>query len=216
MAYSRYGCEGAKDRRTRFQRAGQVVPAPEGRPTDAGAAGDSPAPLAADGDAPRAAVERAESLGLGDLDDRAVIEVSRPRLGDGAQPTYRGAPRMCESHRLTCSPRSRRPGRSPRTPSQRLQDAPGIDRHGPRLLVGVDEVEHQRLDVAVEDEPDHLALAVHHRAARVAADDVGRGDEVERRLQVELVLPAPASASAGRTARCCRAPRRARTRRRSW
>ena len=52
----------------------------------------------------------------------------------------------------------------------------------------VDEVQHQRLDVAVEDQADHLGVAVDHRAAGVAADDVGRADEVERRLQVELVL----------------------------
>ncbi len=35
----------------------------------------------------------------------------------------------------------------------------------------------------VEDDPNDLALAVDHRAARVAADDVGRGDEVERRRE---------------------------------
>ena len=62
------------------------------------------------------------------------------------------------------------------------------DRHGPGLLLGVDEVQHQRLDVAVEDQADHLGVLVDHRAARVAADDVGRADEVERRLQVSLSL----------------------------
>ena len=58
-----------------FQRAGQVVPAPEGRPTDAGAAGDAGLPLPLT-ETHRGLLERAESLGLGDLDNSAIIEVS--------------------------------------------------------------------------------------------------------------------------------------------
>ena len=45
-------------------------------------------------------------------------------------------------------------------------------------------VPRQRLQVAVEDDADELVGAVHHRAAGVAADDVGGEDEVERRLVV--------------------------------
>ena len=63
-----------------------------------------------------------------------------------------------------------------------------MDRDRPRHLVGVDEIEHERLDVAVEDDAHHLARSVDDRAARVAADDVGRADEIERRVGVELVL----------------------------
>ena len=48
--------------------------------------------------------------------------------------------------------------------------------------VVVAEVEDQRLDVAVEDQADDLVVAVDDRAARVAADDVGGRDEVERRV----------------------------------
>ena len=55
---------------------------------------------------------------------------------------------------------------------------------GPGFLIGVNEVEHQRLDVAVEDDAALFARLVHHRAAAVAADDVGRADEVERRILV--------------------------------
>ena len=61
-----------------------------------------------------------------------------------------------------------------------------MDRDGPRLLVAVDEIEHQRLDVAVEDDPDELALAIHHRAAGISADDIRGGDEVERGREIDL------------------------------
>ena len=33
-----------------------------------------------------------------------------------------------------------------------------MHRHGARLLVGVDEIQRQRLDVAVEDDADELAV----------------------------------------------------------
>src|SRR5262245_58506102 len=44
--------------------------------------------------------------------------------------------------------------------AQRLDDGPRVHGHRPRLLVGVKEVGRQRLDVAVEDQTDHLAGAV--------------------------------------------------------
>ena len=69
--------------------------------------------------------------------------------------------------------------------SQRLDDRPRVDRDGPGDPVVVAEVEDERLDVAVEDQADDLVVAVDDRAARVAADDVGRRDEVERRVEVE-------------------------------
>ena len=52
--------------------------------------------------------------------------------------------------------------------------AAGVDRDGAGDAVVVGEVEHQRLDVAVEDQADDLVVAVDDRAAGVAADDVGR------------------------------------------
>src|SRR5262249_10130336 len=45
------------------------------------------------------------------------------------------------------------------------------------------------LDVSVENEPHHLALAVHHGAARIPADDIRRTDEVEWHPGVQLPLP---------------------------
>ena len=62
-------------------------------------------------------------------------------------------------------------------------------------FVVVAEVEDERLDVAVEDQADDLIVAVDDRAARIAADDVGRRDEVERRVELE------AAGLAGRDAR---------------
>ena len=50
------------------------------------------------------------------------------------------------------------------------------------------EVEHERLDIAVEDNADHLGVLVDHRAAGVSADDVRGRNEVERRPHVEPAL----------------------------
>ena len=69
--------------------------------------------------------------------------------------------------------------------SECLDDRSRVDRDGPGDLVVVAEVEDQRLDVAVEDQADDFVVAVDDRAARVAADDVGRRDEVKRRVELE-------------------------------
>src|SRR5580698_2324857 len=69
-----------------------------------------------------------------------------------------------------------------------FHDRSAIDGNGPRNLLIEDEVEHQRLDVPIEDNPDQLGIAIDDRAARVAADDIGRTDKVEWSLQVDLVL----------------------------
>src|SRR5262249_55710196 len=70
--------------------------------------------------------------------------------------------------------------------AERRDDRPCIDGDGPGHAVVVGEVKHQRLDVAVEDQADDLVGPVDDRAARVPADDVGRGDEVHRRVEGEL------------------------------
>ena len=57
----------------------------------------------------------------------------------------------------------------------------------PRLVIGVDEVAHQAMAIAIEVDADEFAGAIEHRAAGVAADRVRGGDEVERRLGIELV-----------------------------
>src|SRR5947209_7003859 len=72
--------------------------------------------------------------------------------------------------------------------AQRFDDALRVDGDGAGLFFAVDEVQDQRLDVAVEDQAYQLGVLVDDRAARIAADDVGRADEVERRFQVEFVL----------------------------
>ena len=63
--------------------------------------------------------------------------------------------------------------------SQRFGDRGGIDRYGARLCVGVNAIEHERLNVAVKNNADEFVCFVHHRAAAVAADDVGVGNEIE-------------------------------------
>src|SRR5262245_10530345 len=55
------------------------------------------------------------------------------------------------------------------------------------LGVGVQVVEHKRLDVAVENDTDQLARLVHDGTARIAADDVARADEVEGRRGIDLI-----------------------------
>ena len=71
---------------------------------------------------------------------------------------------------------------------QRFKDASGIDRDGTGDGVAVGVVEYQRLDVAIEDDANEFALAVDDGGAGVASDDVRRADEVERRVELHLVL----------------------------
>ena len=68
-----------------------------------------------------------------------------------------------------------------------------MDRKGPGLGFFVGKPQHQRLDVAIEDDADEFAIPVHHWAARVPTDDVMGGDEVERSIRMEgatFLLPA--------------------------
>jgi hypothetical protein len=61
------------------------------------------------------------------------------------------------------------------------------------LFVTEDAVEHERLNVAVENDADELVRLVYDRAAAVAADDVGVRDKVIFRFRIErglLVDPA--------------------------
>src|SRR5258707_9380997 len=56
------------------------------------------------------------------------------------------------------------------------------------LLVGVDEVAYQAVPVAVEVDADQFTGAIEDRAAGVAADGVGRRDEVKRRRRIQFIL----------------------------
>ena len=78
--------------------------------------------------------------------------------------------------------------------SQRFDDRGGINRHCAGLGIGVNAIQHQRLNVAVENDADQLGIFVDDRAAGIATDDVGRANEIERRLQIELarIIDAPA------------------------
>ena len=55
-------------------------------------------------------------------------------------------------------------------------------------MIGVDEVAHQPVAIAVEVDAHEFSRAIEHRAAGVAADGVRGRDEVERRRQIEFVL----------------------------
>ncbi len=48
-------------------------------------------------------------------------------------------------------------------------------------FIGVNAVEHERLNVAVENNSDKFVCLVHDRAAAIAADDVCIGDEITMR-----------------------------------
>src|SRR6516162_3553264 len=69
--------------------------------------------------------------------------------------------------------------------AQSLHDCPRIAGDGAAHSVVIDEVPGQGLNVAVENNTDHFSVLVDQRAARVAADDVGRRNGVKRSLQVE-------------------------------
>src|SRR5262249_29761719 len=75
-------------------------------------------------------------------------------------------------------------------PPQRFENATGMHRDVPRLLVRVNKIAHQPMPVAVEVEAHQLAGAIEYRAAGIAADGVGRGDEAHRcrQLQFGLIL----------------------------
>src|SRR5262249_45854422 len=69
--------------------------------------------------------------------------------------------------------------------ANRFQDGPAIDRNRASFDVGEEVIQHQRLNVAVEDDADEFALGIDDGATRVAANDVGSIHEVERRIKVD-------------------------------
>lgn len=68
---------------------------------------------------------------------------------------------------------------------ERFAQRPDRDRDRAILLWVEAEVATQRLDVAVEDEADDLGIPIDHRRARIAADDVVGGGDVERLVEVK-------------------------------
>src|SRR5208282_3305765 len=74
-----------------------------------------------------------------------------------------------------------------------FEDGARVDGDGSGLAVIVGEVPGEGFDVTVEDDADHLAVAVHGGRAGVAADDVRGVNEIQRRVEIELglcVMPA--------------------------
>ena len=72
------------------------------------------------------------------------------------------------------------------------------------MFVGENAIEHERLNVAVENDADEFVRLVHDRAAAVAADDVGVGNEIEWRVRDSISLCARSNVAADRrAARSC-------------
>src|SRR5439155_21756535 len=74
--------------------------------------------------------------------------------------------------------------------AQCLSYGGGIDRDRARLFVGENTVEHERLNVAVENDADKFIGFVYHWTAAVPANDVGVGNEIEfcREIEVGLLI----------------------------
>src|SRR5213593_2699469 len=72
--------------------------------------------------------------------------------------------------------------------SQRFDDSLRVNGHGACFLLREQEVEHERIDVAVENNSHQLGIPVDDRAAGIAPDDVGGADEIEGRVQIEPAL----------------------------
>ena len=57
------------------------------------------------------------------------------------------------------------------------------------ILVGiVNEITDQRLDIAIEDQPDDVPIPIDNRRAGVSSDDVVRGNKIERSGKIQLVF----------------------------
>jgi hypothetical protein len=65
--------------------------------------------------------------------------------------------------------------------SQRFDDRRGIDRDGASLFVGKDAIENERMNVAIENDPDKFVRLVYNRTATIATGDVRVGDETKIR-----------------------------------
>src|ERR1022692_2210903 len=68
---------------------------------------------------------------------------------------------------------------------ERCENRGGI--HGCRATLTIVEriIPRKALQVAVENDADEFSGAIHHGAARIAADDVGRADEIERGVWID-------------------------------
>src|SRR5437588_606082 len=72
--------------------------------------------------------------------------------------------------------------------AQSLQDSPRVHVNGARYIVGVNKVPGKRLYIAVEDDAYHFAFFVDGGTAGIAANDIRSGDEIQRRLEIQLWL----------------------------
>lgn len=69
--------------------------------------------------------------------------------------------------------------------SKSLDNGTGVDGHGAGLVFTIKKIGNQGLNIAVENNAHKLALPVDHWAARIAAYDICRADEVERSGKVQ-------------------------------
>src|SRR5690606_754129 len=72
--------------------------------------------------------------------------------------------------------------------AQRLEHRAAVHRYRAVQALVVPVVAAERMDVAVEHQTDDFGLAVDHRTAGVAADDVVGGDEVVALVEVDAIL----------------------------
>ena len=71
---------------------------------------------------------------------------------------------------------------------QRLEHDRRVNRDGAVHRLVEPEVSRRRMDIAVEDQANEVGVLVNERTAGVATGDVCRGDQVERRRQIDRVL----------------------------
>src|SRR5512144_54410 len=70
-------------------------------------------------------------------------------------------------------------------PPQSLAEAADVDPHRARSALAEQEPVGERLHILIENQPDDRTVPVHHRAPRVAPDDVAGAHAVERGRQIE-------------------------------
>src|SRR5881409_2697031 len=71
---------------------------------------------------------------------------------------------------------------------QSFDDSRAVDGDGAIGFFDVLEVTCQTFHISIEDEADKFAVPIDDRRARVPADNVQTGDEIERRRQIDSVL----------------------------
>src|SRR5437016_13204853 len=69
--------------------------------------------------------------------------------------------------------------------AKRFDDGRGINRDSTRLGIGQNTIEHESLNVAVENDANKFVFLSHHQAAAVAHDDIAVRNEIEIHCHVQ-------------------------------